>query len=113
MLEIPETAVMVGDAPEFGSVFRPMCQMLHVKPPEWLRLARRARKPRPSRAVVHQPAPDFILNDPMVIIKPDGSVWKLVVWLQHHLDRGGCGRTFEEAQKMDPPQRIWPQRKGG
>ncbi len=114
MLEIPETAVMVGDAPEFGSVFRPMCQMLHVKPPVWLKLPRRERKPRkprPSRAVERPPAPDFILNDPMVIIKPDGSVWKRfgcsTTWI------AGCGRTFEEAQKMDPPQRIWPPRKGG
>ncbi len=93
---------------------RPMCQMLHVKPPVWLKLPRRprkARKPRPSRAVERPPAPDFILNDPAAIIKPDGSVWKRfgcsTTWI------AGCGRTFEEAQKMDPPQRIWPPRKGG
>ncbi len=113
MLEIAETAEMVADAPEFGRVFRPLCQMLHVKPPVWLKLPRRERKPRkprPSRAVVHPPAPDFILNDPAVIIKPDGTVWKRfgcsTTWL------AGCGRTFEEAQKMDRPQKIWPRGKG-
>jgi hypothetical protein len=105
-LEVPETAEMVGDAPEFGSVLRPMCQMLAVKPPVWLRLPRRARKPRPSRAIKHPPAPEWMLKDPQAIIKPDGSVWMRfgcsTSW------RPGCGRTFEEALKMDRPQRIWP-----
>ncbi len=106
MLEIPETAVMVGDAPEFGSVFRPMCQMLHVKPPEWLRLARRARKPRPSRAIKHPPAPEWMLKDPQAIHKPDGTVW--MRFGGSAMGGKGTWRSLEEAQKYDRPRRIWP-----
>jgi hypothetical protein len=103
MLEAPETPPLVTDAPQLGSVLRPMCQMLAVKPPAWLRLPRR---PRPSRAVKHPPPPDWLVNEPGAILKPDNSVWMRLgastLW------KPGCGQTLEEAQRFDYPRRIWP-----
>ena len=106
MLGDPETATMVADAPQVGRELRPLCQMLHVKPPVWLRLQ---RKPRPSRAVVHPPAPDFMVNDPAAIIKADGSIW-MRFGASRYWRPGGSWETLEVAQKYDKPQRIWPRR---
>ena len=105
LLEAPEMVAQVAEAPQLGGVLRPLCRMLAVKPPAWLR---RPRKPRPSRAVVHPPAPDFMLNDPAAILKPDGTVW--MRFGASTLWRPGCGETLEEMQKYDRPQRIWPRR---
>ena len=106
MLEEPEIEEMVAAAPEFGRVFRPMCRMLAVKPPAWLRLP---RKPRPSRAIKHPPAPEFLVNAPGAIHKPDGSIW-LRIGASANWRPGGAWETLELAQKFDPPIRIWPRR---
>ena len=102
MLEDPETATQVAAAPQLGSVLRPMCQMLAVKPPAWLRLPRRARR------VVERfpPAPDWLVNAPGAELRADGTVWMRLGASTHW--RPGCGQTLEEAQKFDPPVRIWP-----
>jgi hypothetical protein len=45
----PEIEALVQTAPQAGRVLRPLCAMLGLVPPEWLRLPprpRRARKPR-------------------------------------------------------------------
>ena len=102
MLDDPETAAQVADAPQLGSVLRPMCRMLAVKPPAWLRLPRRAR---PS-VVKFPPAPDWLVNEPGALVRADGSVWMRLGASNHW--RPGFGQTLEEAQKFDPPVRIWP-----
>jgi hypothetical protein len=102
MLEDPETAAQVAGAPQLGRVLRPLCRMLAVKPPAWLRLPRRARR----GVVEHPPAPDWLVNEPGAELRADGSVWMRVgastLW------KPGCGQTLEEAQKFDKPVRIWP-----
>jgi hypothetical protein len=105
MLDDPETAALVAGAPRLGRVLRPLCRMLAVKPPNWLRLPRRAR----CRVVVdHPPPPDWLVNEPGAEVRADGSVWMRLgastKW------RPGCGETLEEARKLDPPVRIWPRR---
>jgi hypothetical protein len=102
MLEDPEMAAQVAGAPQLGSVLRPLCRMLDVKPPAWLRLPRRAR---PS-VVKFPPAPDWLVNEPGAELRADGSVWMRLGASNHW--RPGFGQTLEEAQKFDPPVRIWP-----
>jgi hypothetical protein len=102
MLEDPEMAARVASAPQLGSVLRPLCQMLAVKLPAWLRLPRRARPP----VVKFPPAPDCVVNEPGAILRADGSVWMRLGASNHW--RPGFGQTLEEAQKFDPPVRIWP-----
>jgi hypothetical protein len=102
MLDDPETAAQVADAPQLGSVLRPMCRMLAVKPPAWLRLPRRAR---PSVAKF-PPAPEWLVSEPGAELRADGSVWMRLGASNHW--RPGFGQTLEEAQKFDPPVRIWP-----
>jgi hypothetical protein len=101
MLEHPETAELVEAAPQLGRVLRPLCQMLAVKPPAWLR---RPRAPRP--AVTIPPAPDWLLSEPGAVLRPDGSVWMHLGSSTHW--RPGSGLTLEQARKLDPPVRIWP-----
>jgi hypothetical protein len=102
MLEDPEMATLVTDAPELGRVLRPLCQMLAVKLPDMLRLPRRPRR----RIEKFPPAPDWLVNEPGAELRPDGSVWMRLgastIW------RPGCGQTLAEAQKFDRPRRIWP-----
>jgi hypothetical protein len=102
MLEDPETAAKVAEAPQLGRVLRPLCRMLAVKPPDWLRLPRRARPP----VVKFPPAPDWLVNEPGAELRADGSVWMRLGASNHW--RPGFGQTLEEAQKFDPPVRIWP-----
>jgi hypothetical protein len=102
MLEDPETAVQVAAAPRLGRELRPLCRMLAVKQPAWLRLPRRA--PRP--VVKFPPAPDWLVNEPGAELRADGSVWMRLGASTHW--KPGFGQTLEEAQKFDPPVRIWP-----
>ena len=95
-------------APQLGSILRPACHMLAVRQPSWLRLPRRPRPPRPSRAKVIPPAPDWLLNSPGAILKPDGSIWKRFGASSTWTKPGPLWETLEEAQKFDPPVRIWP-----
>jgi len=103
MLDDPETAALVADAPQLGSVLRPMCRLMGVKKPAWLRLPRRARR----RVVETIPsAPDWLVNEPGAQLRADGTVWMRLgastKW------RPGFGQTLEEAQKFDLPVKIWP-----
>jgi hypothetical protein len=101
MLDDPEMVALVADAPQLGRELRPLCQMLAVKQPDWLRRPRRrAVKPPPP------PAPDWAINAPGAILKPDGTVWQR--WGASTLWRPGDPGTLEEAQKFDRPRRIWP-----
>jgi len=61
--------------------------------------------PRP-RVVKYPPAPDFLVNAPGAMLRPDGSIWMHLGASTHW--RPGCGETLEEARKFDPPRRIWP-----
>ena len=105
MLDDPQTAAEVAEKPQLGSVLRPMCTMLAVKQPRWLR---RPRRPRPSRAKIIPPAPDFLLNAPGAIIKPDGTIWMRfgasTKWTKPDL----LWDSLEQAQKFDYPVKIWP-----
>jgi hypothetical protein len=102
ILDDPDTAAKVAEAPQLGSVLRPACRMLGVKPPPWLRLPRRPRRP----VVNLFPPPDWLVNEPGAELRADGSVWMRLgastIW------RPGCGQTLAEAQKFDRPRRIWP-----
>jgi hypothetical protein len=102
MLGDPETAAQVAEAPQLGRELRPMCRMLAVKPPAWLRLPRRARPP----VAKFPPAPEWLANEPGAELRPDGTVWMRLGSSTHW--KVGCGQTLEEAQKFDPPVRVWP-----
>jgi hypothetical protein len=102
LLEDPEMPTLVAAAPQLGSVLRPLCHMMAIRPPPWLRLPRRPRR----RIEKHPPAPDWLVNEPGAMLRPDGSVWMRLgastIW------RPGSGQTLAEAQKFDRPRRIWP-----
>jgi hypothetical protein len=87
MLDDPETAALVAGAPQLGGVLRPLCRMLALKPPAWLRLPRRRalRPPRPRPTIIRLGAGDLWR-------RPD-SLWP----------------TREEAQKFDAKIRVWPE----
>ena|SRR5665213_2058780 len=106
LLEDPAMVAQVAAAPQLGGVLRPMCRMLAVKPPAWLR---RPRKPR--RRVERPPAPDFIMNDPAAIHRPDGTIWKRFGASTNWRKPDLLWDTLEQAQKFDRPRRIWPPRK--
>jgi hypothetical protein len=48
LLDDPELPALVAAAPQLGSALRPLCHMMAVKKPAWLRLPRR-RRPKPPR----------------------------------------------------------------
>jgi hypothetical protein len=102
LVEDPELQALVAAAPQLGRVLRPLCHMLAVKLPPWLRLPRRPRRPVEK----HPPAPDWLVNEPGAELRPDGTVWMRLgastIW------RPGSGQTLAEAQKFDRPRRIWP-----
>ena len=103
MLEEPETEALVAGAPQLGSVLRPLCRMLAIKPPAWLRLPRKPRRYVPTQ---HPPAPEWLLQEPHTVLRPDGSVWMHLGSSTHW--QPGSGLTLEQARKFDPPVRIWP-----
>jgi hypothetical protein len=107
MLDDPELEKMVAAAPQLGGELRPLCRMLAVKPPQWLVLPRR---PRPSRAVVHEPPPDWLVAEPGAIVKPDGTVWMRFGASRSWTKPGSLWDTLEEAQKFDRPIKIWPRK---
>ncbi len=106
---------MVGDAPELDQSSGLMCQMLHVKPSVSLRLpcSGRGRRAAASEQVrggtsagagFHPDGPggDHAQFAGRVGLGSGRAAAPPV---------GGCGRTFEEAQKMGPAgERIWPRR---
>jgi hypothetical protein len=49
LLADPELQTLVAEAPQAGGVLRPLCRLLAVKQPAWLRLPRRPRAPRPPK----------------------------------------------------------------
>lgn len=54
-------------APQAGRLLRPLCRMLGVTPPDWLKLSPRApRKPRRPRARLRRPS----LTDPTLRLRP-------------------------------------------
>jgi hypothetical protein len=107
LLEDPKMLALVADAPELAGVLRPLCHMLAVKPPEWLRLP---RKPRKSRVKVIPPAPDWLLADPAAIVKPDGTVWMRFGASTKWTKPTPLWETLEIAQKYDRPIKIWPRK---
>jgi hypothetical protein len=102
LVEDPELEALVADAPQLGRVLRPLCRMLAVKMPPWLRLPRLPRR----RIEKHPPAPDWLVNEPGAELRADGTVWMRLgastIW------RPGSGQTLAEARKFDRPRRIWP-----
>jgi hypothetical protein len=85
MLDDPEMAALVAGAPQLGRVLRPLCRMLAVKPPAWLRLPRR-RRPAPARAAAR----------PTPLRLGAGELWRAP----------GLWETREEAQKFDAKIRV-------
>ncbi len=128
VLARPEFKELLAEAPlHFGRILRPLCRMLGVEVPIVLLTAAREQKakvlaeraaepvsaepvavrvPRPRRVVKYPPAPDFILELPNTVLRPDGSVWLHQGSSTHW--KPGCGETLEEARRFDPPVRIWP-----
>ena len=64
MLTDPKLPPAFAAAPQLGSILRPMCRMMAVKQPSWLRLPRRPRPPRPRVKQQHPPAPEWLVNSP-------------------------------------------------
>jgi hypothetical protein len=54
MLADPDMPALVAEAPQLGRVLRPMCRLLALPPPPWLRLPRRARPPSRSSIRPHR-----------------------------------------------------------
>jgi len=102
MLESAGMAALVAEAPQLGGVLRPMCRMLAVKPPAWLRLPRRAR----PMVEKFPPAPEWLVAEPGAMLRPDGTVWMRFGASRSWNPR--CGHTLEEALKFDRPIKIWP-----
>jgi hypothetical protein len=102
LLDHPQTETLVAAAPQLGRVLRPLCHMMAIRPPPWLRLPRRERR----RIEKNPPAPDWLVNEPGAELRADGSVWMRLgastIW------RPGSGQSLAEAQKFDRPRRIWP-----
>ena len=53
----PQTRALVAAAPQAGRLLRPLCRMLAIVPPDWLRLPARPARPRPLQPAPVQPAP--------------------------------------------------------
>ena len=87
MLADPDMAAQVAAAPQFGRVLRPLCDMLAVNPPPWLRLPRRPRR-KPARKAGHW----------TVIRVGAGQLWRYpdLIW-----------PTRELAEKFDAKIRVW------
>jgi hypothetical protein len=87
ILADPDTAARVAAAPQLGRVLRPLCDMLAVNPPAWLRLPRRPRR-KPARKAGHW----------TVIRLGAGQLWRYPdsIW-----------PTREEAEKFDAKIRVW------
>jgi len=58
-LATPEAQALVQAAPQAGRILRPLCRMLALQPPPWLRLPPRPprERPRPAPAAAPTPAP--------------------------------------------------------
>jgi hypothetical protein len=103
MVDTAELAALYAEVPQIGRVLRPLCHMLAVRMPAWLRLPRKPRR-RVKKAI--PPPPDYLLADPHAMLRPNGTVWMHVGASRYW--KPGRGETLEEARKFDPPQRIWP-----
>jgi hypothetical protein len=103
MVDSAELEALYAEVPQIGRVLRPLCHMLAVRMPAWLRLPRKPRR-RVKKEI--PPAPDYVLADPDAMLRPDGTVWMHMGSSRHW--KPGRGETLEEARKFDPPQRIWP-----
>jgi hypothetical protein len=64
-LEDPDLSRLHGETPSIGRVLRPLCQMLAIPLPDYLKLARKPRQPRPkparkpARRAKRKPEPSF------------------------------------------------------
>jgi hypothetical protein len=63
LLAEPDTRALVEAAPQAGRLLRPLCRALGVRPPPWLALPTRLRKPHPRAPRVARPRRPS-LNDP-------------------------------------------------
>ena len=102
LVEDPELAALVAAQPELGSVLRPLCHMLAVRMPPWLRLPRRPRRP----VVNLYPPPASLLAEPGAMLRADGSIWMRLGASTHK--SLGLWESREEVEKFDPPVKIWP-----
>jgi len=78
MVEDPELAALVADVPQLGRVLRPLCHMLAIRLPVWLRL------PRPRPTLIRLGA---------------GQLWR---------GPSGLWPTREQAEKFDAKILVWP-----
>ena len=49
LFEDPDTRALVAAAPQAGRILRPLARMFGLPVPDWLRLPKRQRKPRPPK----------------------------------------------------------------
>jgi hypothetical protein len=87
LLDDPEMAILVADAPQLGRTLRPLCRMLGVTPPAWLLLPHRPRAKKPPRP------------RPTLIRVGASELWRGPNWMWP---------TREEAEKHDAKIWIWP-----
>ncbi|MBV9655642.1 MAG: hypothetical protein JOZ42_13885 [Acetobacteraceae bacterium] len=69
----PALLALLGKAPQAGRILRPLCHMLRIEPPQFLRLPRRPRRPRrPATEAEAKPAPEA---RPRRTLKPSWLRW--------------------------------------
>lgn len=67
-IDNPDTRALVEAAPQAGRLLRPLCRMLGLAPPPWLRLPERPGPPRPMRpppAAQAPPVPPVASDRPL------------------------------------------------
>jgi hypothetical protein len=67
LLEGEDARALTAAAPQAGRLLRPLCRMLGITQPDWLKLPPRPRKPRPPRPPRPRPIP---LTDPSLGLQP-------------------------------------------
>jgi hypothetical protein len=101
MLDDPELAATVAVAPQLGRVLRPLCRMMAVRPPAWLRLPRRRAlnppPPSPGPEDPSGPVPARQAGGPSLLRLGAGDLWRGpdLLW-----------PTREQAEKFDAKIRV-------
>jgi hypothetical protein len=111
MLEDPETAASVAAIPQLGSIYRPLCHMLNVKEPAWLRLPNRRipKPPKPKRILVRLGAGQ-LWRGPTVMWprEADAKKFDAKIWIYPHELEERPQRSGKATKPRKPRQRPQP-----
>ena len=88
LLDDPETEKLVAATPQFGRTLRPLCKMLGVAPPAWLRLPARPRRPpppKPKKILLRLGASEFWRpGDPRWPSREEALKYDAKIWIYEH-----------------------------